>query len=1113
MGIKHILLPLLLPLLLVLPLFAQKPNVIVIISDDAGYADWGFMDDYIQTLNPGQPKSTVPTPNLDALRQRGTLLTNAYTAAVCSPSRAAIVTGSYQQRIGYEYNINNLMGANDIDGLSPDTITIFDRMKSEGYTTGAVGKWHLGARANNSGAGNRPENQGVDEFFGIWKGSRNYTIGAVGGSGTLRKTFASPFNDTVLETTPPWNTNNNYVTNAFGIGAVNFIKRHYADPDPFFLYVSFTAPHGPIGPSPDINDQRLNSLTGKRKNYASMVLTMDREIGNILNTLDDPADDGSVSLTDNTLVIFINDNGGANNTGAENTPLRDFKGSIFEGGTRVPMIIAGAGLPPNSTYHSPIHSIDILPTCLDAAGGTPPTEIDGISLLPYLNSTIPGIPHEVITIRNDTKVSVRKGDWKLAKNASKSPFLLFNLSVDPEESTDLSEANPEIVADLLNSFTAFETTIDKPRHAGLTKAPSSINLNNAFVLDPQPPPLGTFSSNLTLADGNLRNGNFDAGGEGGVQTYGETPSWENIGTGTLSENFTNTSLSANGSRNAIIAESNARAAGLDTGHTLSSGEIFRITFQWRDASNWNDSSDLVAVTLFTTSDDRISGPRTNLQRLVSRTSTDNSAYQTENFLFNPIIASEEGKRLFVEVNAAQTGNGFARLDDFKLQRGTLGQGDQPTPSAFLNWSQDSVWIDPQTNSPDALLRTDSFPGCILNFPVTQNFSYETTNDLTRISDLTFMLNSLRLTGSFDGASPQSATLSGSELLFTNDLNGAPANLALEAMGPSYSFLLKQNLILYHDLEITGNGNATFVLEGQISEYQNPTNVTKSGTSTLLIKSSPEHAGTTYITEGEIILAENITLSSDVVISEKAILSGSGTLTSSLSGAGTISPGQGIGTLTIQNASPKKLHLEIDGVQADHLVSTGILDLSNTTLSWSAQNLTEVIYPIITYNSLINGFRNNNIPPPGYLFHYNYQGNKIALIRAEDAYKVWSQQTHALSGGNALFEADPDLDGIPNGLEFFTGSNPAKFTKSHPLKASRISSATSVSYPISTLGQATLFRLQSSTNLINWDDSFPGGQSPTLREEEHFYGPGIGKFSQNIIIPSDETRFFRFIHQP
>lgn len=1102
-----------LPFLVAFPLFAQKPNVVVIISDDAGYADWGFMDNYLQTLNPGQPKSTVPTPNLDALRQRGTLLTNAYTAAVCSPSRAAIVTGSYQQRIGYEYNINNLMGANDVDGLSPDTITIFDRMKSEGYTTGVVGKWHLGARANDNGAGNRPEHQGVDEFFGIWKGSRNYKIGSVSGSGTLRETFTSPFSDTVLETTPPWNTNNNYITNAFGIGAVNFIKRHYADPDPFFLYVSFTAPHSPIGPSPDINDPRLDPLTGTRKNYASMVLTMDRKIGDILNALDDPANDGSISLTDNTLVIFINDNGGANNIGADNTPLRNFKGSIFEGGTRVPMIIAGAGLPANSTYHSPIHSIDILPTCLDAAGGTPPAEIDGISLLPYLNSAIPGVPHEVITIRNDTKVSARMGDWKLAKNTSNSPFLLFNLSEDPKESTDLAEKKPKIVAALLNAFTAFETTIDKPRHAGLTRAPSSINLNNAFVLAPQPPPTGTFISNLTLVDGDLRNGDFNAGGNGGVQNYAETPSWENIGTGTIFENFTNTSLSANGSRNAIIAESSARAAGLDTGHTLSTGEIFKVTFQWRDASNWNDSADLVAVTLFTTSNDRIVGPRTNLQQLASGTSTNNSTYQTENFLFNPIIASEKGKRLFVEVNAAQTGNGFARLDDFKLQRGTLGQGDQPSPLASLSWSQESAWIDPQTNSSDTLLSTDSFPGCILEFPVTQDFSYETKNDLTRISDLTFMLNSLRLTGSFDGASRQSATLSGFKLLFTNDLDGASANLALEAMGPAYSFFLKQDLILYHDLEITGNGNAAFILEGEISEYQKPTKLTKSGTSTLLIKSSPKHTGTTTIKEGEIILAENAALSSDVIIFEKAILSGSGTLKKSLSGAGTISPGQGIGTLTIQNASPQKLHLEINGSQSDHLVSTGILDLSNTNLSWSTQNLTEIIYPIITYNSLIDGFHNSNIPPPGYLFDYSYQGNKVALIRSEDAYQVWSQQTHALSGGNALFAADPDLDGIPNGLEFFTGSNPAEFTKTHPIKASRISNSTSVSYPISSLGKSTLFRLQSSSDLINWGDPFPGGQLPTLRQEEHFYSPGISKISQNVILPSDETRFFRFIHQP
>lgn len=1095
------------------PLWAQQPNVVVIIADDAGYADWGFMDDYLQSLNPGQAKSVVPTPNLDALRQRGTLLTNAYTAAVCSPSRAAIVTGSYQQRTGYEYNINNLMGANDVDGLSPDTTTIFDRMKSEGYTTGAVGKWHLGARANDNGLGNRPENQGVDEFFGIWKGSRNYTIGAVSGSGTLRETTASPFSDTVLETTPPWNTTNNYVTNAFGEGAVNFIRRHHADPDPFFLYVSFTAPHSPIGPSPDINDPRLATLSGTRKNYASMVLTMDREIGNILDSLEDPAGDGSISLTDNTLVIFINDNGGASGIGADNTPLRNFKGSIFEGGTRVPMIIAGVGLPENATFHSPIHSIDILPTCLDAAGATPPAGIDGVSLLPYLNSPLPGVPHEIITIRNDTKASVRKGDWKLAKNTTNSPFLLYNLGQDPGETTDLANANPQIVDDLLKEFTAFEATVDKPRHAGLGKSPSSINLNNTFKLAPLPVSQGSFTPNLKLVGDDLRNGNFNAGGAGGVQTFAQTPSWENLGTGTPSENFTNTSLSADGSRNAIIAETNARAAGLDTGHNLSSGEIFQATFQWRDASNWNDASDLIAVTLFTTSNNTITGTRSILQQLESRSSISDSTYQTETLLFSPIDAREEGRRLFVELNPAQTGSGFARLDDFELHRGTLVQNGEPTPPTLLPWSQGSAWIDPQTSSPHTLLRTDSFPGCVLEFPVTMDFSYEASNDLTRISDLSFMLNTMRLSGAFEGQSPKSATLSGNELLFTNNLNDSSPNLDLEATGPNFTFFIEQDIVLYHDLEITGDGSSAFVLESQISEYQPSVALTKSGTSTLLVKSSPAHTGPTTITGGEIILAENVSLSSAVIVGENGTLSGNGTLTNSLSGPGSISPGRGIGTFTVHDASPGKLHLEIDGNRTDHLVATGTLDLSNTTLIWSTQNLTEAIYPIITYKALTNGFREVSVPPPGYVFDYQYQGNQIALIRSDQAYQIWSQQTHNLSGADALFEADPDLDGIPNGLEFFTGSDPQEFTTPHPVKVSRTLDSTYLSFPVATLGKASPFYLQSSTDLINWGDPFPLGQIAIVGEEEHYYQPGIGRFSQSATLPTDRVRYFRLIHQP
>jgi len=216
-------------------LAAAAPNIVIIIADDAGYADWEFMDDYLQSVNPGQTGSPVPTPRLNSLRERGVLFTSAYTAAVCSPSRAAIVTGSYQQRIGYEYNINNLTGANAVDGLHPGTTTIFHRMKAEGYTTGAIGKWHLGARANDSGLGNRPQNMMVDEFLGIWKGSRSYTVGSTTGVGILRKTTREPFSDTVLETTAPWNTTYKYVTSAFGKGAIDFIDRHYADANPCSL--------------------------------------------------------------------------------------------------------------------------------------------------------------------------------------------------------------------------------------------------------------------------------------------------------------------------------------------------------------------------------------------------------------------------------------------------------------------------------------------------------------------------------------------------------------------------------------------------------------------------------------------------------------------------------------------------------------------------------------------------------------------------------------------------------------------------------------------------------------------------------------------------------------
>jgi len=1104
----------LLILFLALPLYAQKPNIVLIISDDAGYADWGFMDDYLRSLNPDQSPTPVPTPNLDSLRARGTLFTNAYTAAVCSPSRAAIVTGSYQQRVGYEYNINNLTSATAIDGLSPETTTIFDRLGDQDYTTGVIGKWHLGARANDTGLGNRPENQGVDEFFGIWKGSRNYTIGGVSGSGTLRKTTSSPFSDIVLENTPPWNTVSNYVTNAFGIGAVDFIERHHADEKPFFLYVAFTAPHGPIGPSPDIEDPRLAGLTGTRKNYASMVLTMDKEVGKIIGKLDDPVGDGSTSLLDDTLVIFINDNGGASGIGAINTPLSNFKGSVFEGGTRVPMLIAGPGLPTNHTFHAPVHTIDILPTCLEASGALAPSEIDGVSLLPYLKSPELGEPHQVLTIRNGTKIGVRMGDWKLTKNSSGAPFTLFNLADDIGESANLASSHPDIVANLLRQFTDFEVSADKPQHAGLGNSPASINLNDRFVLNPNPAPSGSFTSNLSLVGGSTLNGNFNAGGPGGVQTFAQTPAWENLGTGSSGENFTNTSLASDGSRNAIISKSGGRSAALDPAHTLTTTELFQATYKWRDASGWNDSSDRLRISLFTTSDNTLTGSRTIIQSFDSQTSSVNSSYQSESALFNPIPASADGLRLFLLVDAAQSGSGFARLDDLTLDRGSLGDGGNPNSSVDLAWSDFNAWTDPVTSSPDTFLRADSFPGCILDFPATSQFSYRATNDLTRITDLTFILNSLRMTGTFTGTSPQSATIGGNDLLFTRNLDHISPTLALDALGPDFSYHLNSNLILYHDLHIVGDGTASFTINGTIGEYHDSVGLTKSGSSSILVSTSPSFTGPTIIAGGQLTLAENTTLSSPITLSENGILSGDGTIVAPIKGPGRLSPGKAIGTLTTSSeVAPGNLFIEIDGTQSDHLHSTGLLDLAETILALETQNLNQDTYPFVTWTLLPDGFQEVRNLPENYLLDYQHKGHQIALVRASLAYEIWARENHSLFGADALPHADPDNDHLPNVLEFLTGSDPKQANSSNPLQVTSDGSFLNISYPVSSLAKQTSVQLQFSQDLLTWQDSPPSDGIPVVGEIENFYRPGLNKVSITYPMLPSRTHFVRLISAP
>lgn len=459
-----------------------RPNVVILMSDDAGFADWGF-----------QGSSVIPTPHIDQLAASGVLCTNAYTGSVCSPSRAMFATGMYGARFGYELNItgdSSVIGSGLIRGLPPELPTIFDRMKTLGYTTGVVGKWHIGkhqdriVRNRLVQAGNRPQRQGVDEFWGLLDGSRQYWAGNQSGDGRLRVTTVSESGQ-VVDDIVESDYAGQYVTDVFGDWSADFIRRHHAASEPFFLFASFTAPHTPLqATAADLAsiDAMGNGLSGNRRTYAAMQLSFDRNVGKIMEALADPNADGdpNASILDNTLVILLNDNGGdccdSTPNASRNTPLRSGKGSQWEGGLRIPMIFAGAGLDPNvigTLYHAPVHSIDVLPTVVALGGGDPPVDqpIDGVNLLPFLNGDRLDEPHPSLFLRRfaGEQTAVRQGDWKLVCRPS-TGCQLFNLQSDMGESNDRANEFPEVVQELLNLLTFYDVQMDKPRHDNISNS-------------------------------------------------------------------------------------------------------------------------------------------------------------------------------------------------------------------------------------------------------------------------------------------------------------------------------------------------------------------------------------------------------------------------------------------------------------------------------------------------------------------------------------------------------------------------------------------------------------------------------------------------------------------
>ncbi len=426
---------------------AQKPNILIIVADDLGYADLGF-----------QGGKDIPTPHIDSIAAGGARFTNGYVSGpYCSPTRAGLLTARYQQRFGHEFNPGGEgagnPGGNEF-GLPLSETTIANRLKEAGYVTGLVGKWHLGA-----GPKHQPQQRGFDEFFGFLGGAHTY----------FDKQEASLLRGTTKVAEPE------YLTDAFGREAVSFIEQHQKKP--FFLYLAFNAVHTPMEATNDRLARFSSISTKSRQTYAAMLSAMDDSVGKVLGALK------AASLEENTLIFFISDNGGPTMQGTTvnasiNTPLRGSKRTTLEGGIRVPFLIHWKGrIPAGTVYENPVIQLDIQPTALAAAGVSikPEWKFDGVNLLPYITGKPTGQPHETLYWRLGDQNAIRQGDWKLVQydraadnDSSRSVTApkLYNLKDDIGESRDLATTNPEKAAELEKVWKTWNKDLATPLWGG-----------------------------------------------------------------------------------------------------------------------------------------------------------------------------------------------------------------------------------------------------------------------------------------------------------------------------------------------------------------------------------------------------------------------------------------------------------------------------------------------------------------------------------------------------------------------------------------------------------------------------------------------------------------------
>ncbi len=402
----------------------EKPNFIIILADDLGYGDVGFTG-----------STQIKTPHIDALAKDGVIFKQGYVSApVCGPSRAGLITGRNQVSFGFDNNpiVKLPQFDKNFVGVPVEEVTIAERLAELGYVNGLIGKWHLGEADHF-----HPLKRGFHEFWGYLGGGHDYFA---------NKPNGQPYPNRIISNykIPQPIT---YITDDKGDEAVDFIRRH--KDEPFFLFASFNAPHAPMHATEDDLKLYAHIRDEKRRTYAAMVHRLDMNVGRIIKELKDQ------KIDDNTLVVFFSDNGGPTHHNASmNAPLRGSKGTLLEGGIRVPFAMTWPnGIKAGTTFEHPITSLDLTPTFVELAGGniTDKDNLDGVNIFPFIKGEETSRPHNEMKWRFTISASIREGDWKLVRLPDRLP-LLFNVKNDIAEQFNLADQNRARVVRMLKKL-------------------------------------------------------------------------------------------------------------------------------------------------------------------------------------------------------------------------------------------------------------------------------------------------------------------------------------------------------------------------------------------------------------------------------------------------------------------------------------------------------------------------------------------------------------------------------------------------------------------------------------------------------------------------------------